>query len=471
MHNRLQTALAPFLLAAAVLAGLALLGERGLVLAAAALGGLILAIVTWRHEEAILLAGLACLIGFPFFLGFSRTPKIFADEVLLLVLPAVVVVRVLLGAEPLRLPASGLFWPVLFLLVLALPMVRTPPGLVAARDFAETFGLGVPLCLVAAQTAREGTGTRAAVVLAVMVILVAVAGIAETVFLYNPLMDHIAAVSGDEYVYLSPAIAAATGASYRPYVVFFHPSEGATVVALCLPFVVALLGGGRHRLLSGAALTAGMAFVVVNATRGAWFALAMTACLFLAGCRRLLVAAVPLGLILALLAPAVFGESAFWDRVADFRNLRIRFWYWDLALRHAETAPALGIGYGRFAEDYLTIDPAIPAAIARDVENVATVDNSPLMILTEQGLVGLAGFAGLFLVLAFHLRRARRAAARDPAAAPFVQAALASLCVYLLCGLLADVHLFHKATKLVCLLVGIGWGLGLRQAEREGRLP
>ena len=50
--------------------------------------------------------------------------------------------------------------------------------------------------------------------------------------------------------------------------------------------------------------------------------------------------------------------------------------------------------------------------------------------------------------------------------AAFALAALASLCIYLVCGLLADVHLFNKATKLVFMLAGLGWGLGLNTREK-----
>lgn len=447
----------------------AMLEDRGLILAAAGTGSALACILIWKHSDLALLPAVATLIGAPFFLGFNRTPKIFADETLLLLLLGIVSLKALFQSGTLTPKLRDFFWPLVALSLICMTLLHNRPDNIGLRTLAETFGLGVPLCLLCLRLSSEITATRVSLIIALMVILIAAYGLIEVVSLKNPIMDYVVRTYGDEYTYLSPDIAAATGGTYRPYVVFFHPSEGGTVVALCLPFLAALWNDRRCRAFAGIALPAGLGFIVVNATRGVWLAVAATTLMFLPRLRKGIMPGIPVLAAGAWLVPSILGRTAFWERIADFRNLRIRFWYWDLAISHLTDNWLFGMGYGQFSEQYLIGSPPIPPDIYADVQQVATVDNSYLMILVEQGILGLGG---LLLLIGFLLARLRQAHAALIAkgrlvAAGYARAALASLCIYLLCALFADVHLFTKSTKLVFMLIGLGWGVFPN--EPEGR--
>jgi hypothetical protein len=87
----------------------------------------------------------------------------------------------------------------------------------------------------------------------------------------NPLMK-AAEKMVDDFVYLAPSYYKFLGTYYRPYAVYFHPSEAGTFVAMGLPFVYYTVRD-KHPLLKYAALALAGAGVVLNFTRGVWIAM------------------------------------------------------------------------------------------------------------------------------------------------------------------------------------------------------
>ena len=466
MRSYIYTGIFSASLALAILLTLFISPEQGPAVMAALLLGLVVFAGAWRRTDLMLILAVGVLIAMPFFLGVNRKPKLFLDELPLLLMLGLVPLK-MIAYRSMHLKPGDLFLPLIGLIMLGMTLVYNPPDNVGLRTFVETFVLGVLAGLLCSEMADEPLTVKISVMLCVLVMLIAVAAVLEVAVNANPLMEYATKTSGDEYTYISPQWVELTGGVYRPYVVFFHPSEGATVVGLCLPFIAALFTEEKYRRIAGLALIFGLIYIVINATRGVWASLAVTAFIFLPQFRRLAILMMPLALVGLILLSLIFPDSAYFERIADLRNLRIRFFYWDIALSHLENNWFLGIGYNMFSKIYLALNPMIPTEFIEDVSQVATVDNTILMILVEQGVVGLIGFILICAFLFQRLRLARRtflAEGRNLSAA-FARAGLAVLCVYICCGLLADVHLFTKATKLFFILTGLAWGAVRKKQE------
>lgn len=475
MRTNFGSAILPFLVALLLAAVYAAAGERAVIGAVGAVAGLYLVGFVWMRSDIALVLSFPLLICMPFFLGVSRSPKIFLDQIFILLLLGVVSLKVLLKKDVIHLHLFHLLWPVMCVTMMGLTLFYQSSGVVAMRTFFETFGLGLPLCLclLSAQLATHKTVVNIAKTLALTILFISLAGIAEVVARYNPIMEYTVRHYSDEYTYMSPELTDATGGQYRPYVVYSNPSEAGTVAALCLPFIAALAATDRRwRTFAFLVLALGVAFIVVNATRGVWVGVGATAFLFVPRVRRYVMMLMPLWLILGALAVVFMADTNFWERVSSFRNFEIRLWYWEQALLYYEGNWLLGVGIGNFSHDFTALGPlsAIPVDYLADVQNISTVDNIFLMILVEQGIIGLLGFVflGVFLFRNLYASHKALLAAGREADALYVRAALATFSIYLICGCLADVHLFTKATKLIFMLIGVGWGMGLYK-EREAR--
>ncbi|MDR1612309.1 MAG: O-antigen ligase family protein [Planctomycetota bacterium] len=466
------SALVPAIAAAVGVVAFGMLGDRGIIALIAGMTVFLVGIVVWKRPDLALTAAFPVLVCTPFFLSFGSAPRIYADQTLLIALYGVVTLKILLRAEPTNLGWMDIFAPAFSLAMLGMTLLVNQSSLEAIRGFLEIMCFSMPLCVLCAHIATARTAERTAMVLAFAVIVVAMIGAAEVLYGSNPIMEYASERHEGEFAYISGEMVAASDAFYRPYAVFSNPSEGGTVVALCLPFIAVLLGGEKKfwRVAAGAALAAGFVFVVLTATRGVWFSLFLTTILFLPRFRKACVLAAPVFAGGLFMSSFFFSRMRLWDRIADFRNLRIRFWYWEQALSLAENNALFGLGFGNFATSYLSLDPAISTEFAADINQVMTVDNMFLMILVEQGVFGLAGFLLLcgFLFLRLFKTRSFSIAQGRPRSADFALAAMACLCIYLFCGVLADVHLFNKATKLVFMLSGMGWGLSLNTQEKYG---
>lgn len=471
MRAIFYSAIVPALLAIVAVVACVLLGDRGLMLLIGAIVAAFVGVAAWKRPDLVLVLAFAVLLCAPFFLAVGRTPRIYVDQMLLLALYGVTAAKILLRIEPTCLRWSDVLLPAAALAMLGMTLLVNQSPLGSVRGFLEIMCFSMPLCVLTAHIATERTVDMVAKLLAVMIVVITLAGAAELVWGSNPLMEYAAERFEGEFPYISAELAAASGGFYRPYVFFVNPSEAGTVMALCLPFV-AVLWDNENRFwcaFAGVALVAGLAFIVVNSTRGVWFSLFVVMFLFLPRFRKGIVLATPVAACGAVLVSLFFRQLSFWERISDYRNLRIRFWYWEQALSHLENNWLLGQGLGNFSQTYLASNPTVPGEFAADVQQVMTVDNVFLMILVEQGLIGLAGFLLFFGFLFARLAGALRLgiARKRPRTAAFAQAAAACLCIYLLCGLLADVHLFNKATKLVFMLAGLGWGAAMNTQEKQ----
>lgn len=474
MQTKLGTIFFPFFAAIGLVITYGVGGEKAIFAVLGAIGGLYLAAFVWIRSDLTLIASYPLLICMPFFLGVSRSPKIFLDQIFIIVLLGIVVLKILVKRDTIQLHLFDLFWPVLCVMMMGLTILYRQSTMVAVRTFFETFGLGMPLCLclLSAQLATRDMVTKIAKVLCLTILLIAVAGILEVAFKENPVMEYTVKHYGDEYTYMSPEIADATGGQYRPYVVFANPSEAGTVVALCLPFIAALVASNRKwRIFGILVLLIAVTFIGINATRGVWVGLAATSFLFVSHFRRYIMALMPLWILLAILGIIFMSDSNFWERISSFRNFQIRLWYWEQALLYYEGNWLLGMGIGNFSNQFIALGPLspIPVDFLADVATISTVDNIYLMILVEQGIIGLLGFLFLclFLLRSVWATYTKLLAKGQKGDAYYAKAALATFTIYLVCGFLADVHLFTKATKLIFMIIGVGWGLGLYEERDE----
>ncbi len=460
----------PIMLGMMAILACIVLQEKGLALMVVFCLGALGCAFAWKRVDVILPLAFAAILLMPFFLGISRTPKIFLDELLLLALLPIITLQVMGGITPLRVREKDIALMLFGLCCMALTMSYNIPAYVSLRTFLESMGLGVLLCLAMAQVSSEEHMRRIVLCLCLAVVMLAAGGILEVLVRANPLMEYVKRSGVTEaeqmFFYISPEMTQAAGVAYRPYLIFFHPSEAGTTVALCLPFILALASFARYRRMALAAFTAGALLVIINQTRGVWVACLLTAFFFLPRFRRLCLLCSPLllGVFCTLL---LFADHVpFLERVMDARNLFIRFFYWETGLNYYFDHWLLGIGFGQFSEVYQANPPRFPLEYMEDALHVFTMDNAFLMVLVEQGIIGFLGFMLVLGLMARGLRQsARSLEAAQSSYALFARAGLASLCIFCICGMFADVHLFTKSAKIVFMLAGIAWGLGLT-AER-----
>lgn len=462
---------------AALLAFLAALGcmalqANGIAAVIALCLAPMLVFAVWKQQDVMIPAAFTALALLPFFLGVSRTPRIFFDEVLLLMLLAVVALQTFFGKIPLRLRGADVALALLCLALMALTMFYNKPSNMQLRSFIETFGLGTLLCLTMAQASTEKRMLRVAVCLAIAVSLISFAGIVESAARSNPLMEYVekvAAVEFDfDFLYFSQEIMDLNNAIYRPYVIFFHPSEGGTFVGMCLPLIAVLLATGKYRKLACVSLFLGAVFLLLNMTRGVWAACAITAFLFFPKVRRFSMFLIPVLLGALLLLLVFYADSPFVERLLNPKNLLIRFLFWETSWEYFLDHWLVGVGFYNFSEVYSASMAQAPAEAFSDAAGIATVDNIFFMVLVEQGLLGLIGFVILLLLLLRRMLQSRKALDDSGKHLPahMVTAGLAGFSIFLFCGMMADVHLFSKVTKLMFMSAGMAWGLGASQ-ERQ----
>ena len=466
----------PFVLASVLVAIFYFMGSTGLMIAVVAFVGLPVAGVVWAKTDLALVAAFPVLLGMPFFLGVNRTPKIYLDEVLLLAILGVISLKVLFKKEIFPGRPFDFLIPVLCMAMMGVSLLTMPTTMISVRTFIETFGLGVLLCLclLVPEMANLKNVNRIAIALAGLILLISLAGIVEGTIHYNPLWEYVERTFIDEYLYLSPELAVSTGAPYRPYVIFLHPSTGATAIGVCLPFVAVLLAGYsgvKIRLFAAVSLLAALAFIGVNGTRGVWVAVAVAIFIYVPRIWRIFIIFFPIIVCIGIIGMVFMSNSNFWDRVSDPHHFIVRLFYWEQALDFFEGYWLSGIGFQNFAEAFLSVaDTAVvPLDIAADVATVATVDNILLMILVEQGVLGLGGFIALLLFLVKKLREsyATLRANGHFEAALYAKAGIPVILIYFVCGMFADVHLFAKGTKLLFMFAGLGWGLGLNMPRNN----
>jgi O-antigen ligase len=439
---------------------LALSGLPGLYACVALATLVVFGGVAARFPMQVMAASIWCLGLFPFNWGLTGMfPKLFFDECLLILYLLAFLPLYLLASREWQ-PGFGALYAVLATFVfLQLLSLVAGTDLIALRNLLETYALGALLLVVYLQEAASSSRHEWIGGAAVWVtVVLAALSVIERVTQRNPIMEQNTGI-----FYLSPQLAQITEGVYRPYVTFFHPSEAATFMALGVPFAVR-----RWRLQRSYASMFPLAVVaaglLVNATRGVWFGVAVALILMARRPLLILLSAVPVAGIGAMAGYAVFGSTPFMQRLTDPNNLYSRFVYWSLGIKVFASHALIGVGHMQFKKVYLDYVHDLSNVTHFDIAKVSVVDNMYLTTLAEHGLLGFLSLAGLLIFLYVSLGRMGRKLLEVgmPAPASLVHCCQLALITYAATGCFADVNQFTKATKYLFILVGLGLGTGAR---------
>ncbi|MBH5134049.1 O-antigen ligase family protein [Streptomyces sp. HB-N217] len=286
-----------------------------------------------------------------------------------------------------------------------------------------------------------------------------------------------------------------TGASYQGETVravgTFGPQDVmgmATVVSLGLVCAVGLALGGtpsRHRLLAAGCACALLLPLAVSFSRGAWIATAVTCAVqvLLAGARRALaVGAAVVAAAVVLVGGFGVGTAMLQERVGSItqvtdapdQSVTDRYTMWAAAAGMWRERPLTGVGLKGFPEHR---DAHASLALSSGSETdgagagyrrqpLLSPHNMYLLVLAEQGLIGLFCLAGSWLALLVLVLRRLRAARRARGSALD--------CAFVACGLLvwqltdfayADIGGPSTVLTAVCFGLAAWWALG--SAARE----
>lgn len=158
---------------------------------------------------------------------------------------------------------------------------------------------------------------------------------------------------------------------------------------------------GRMRWPIVAWLLGGLGLVLTS-VRGAWVGFAVGVGLVMTLVRRsrwLALAGVGVLVVIVLVAPGLRRRAESLADPAD-PTMRDRLSMWGSGLAMARAHPLIGIGPGQVKHDYRRY--AAPDALQKSRGHL---HNTPLQILVERGLVGLAAWLAIFI--AFFCRAAR----------------------------------------------------------------
>ncbi|PPS79362.1 O-antigen ligase family protein [Streptomyces sp. MH60] len=287
----------------------------------------------------------------------------------------------------------------------------------------------------------------------------------------------------------------ATGASYQGERVravgTFGPQDVmgmATVVSLGLVCAVGLAVGRtpvRQRLLAAGCALALLLPLALSFSRGAWIATAVTCAvqLLLAGVRRALaVAAAVVAAAVVLVGGFGVGTAILQERVGSItrvtaapdQSVTDRYTMWAAAAGMWRERPLTGVGLKGFPEHR---DAHASLALSSGSETdgagagyrrqpLLSPHNMYLLVLAEQGLIGLLALAGSWLALLVLGLRGLRGARREHGSVPD--------CALVACGLLvwqltdfayADIGGPSTVLTAVCFGLAAWWALG--SAARE----
>ncbi|MGW2297160.1 O-antigen ligase family protein [Streptomyces violaceorubidus] len=284
--------------------------------------------------------------------------------------------------------------------------------------------------------------------------------------------------------------ATGTGASYQGEriraVGTFGPQDVmgmATVVSLGLVCAVGLALGRtpvRHRLLAAGCALALLLPLALSFSRGAWIATAVTCAvqLLLAGVRgAVTVGAAVVAAAVVLVGGFGIGTAMLQERVGSItrvadapdQSVTDRYTMWAAASGMWRERPLTGVGLKGFPEHR---DAHASLALSSGSETdgagagyrrqpLLSPHNMYLLVLAEQGLIGLLALAGSWLALLVLGLRRLRAVRREGSAVPD--------CAFVACGLLvwqltdfayADIGGPSTVLTAVCFGLAAWWALG-----------
>ncbi|MGW4551458.1 O-antigen ligase family protein [Streptomyces violaceorubidus] len=284
--------------------------------------------------------------------------------------------------------------------------------------------------------------------------------------------------------------ATGTGASYQGEriraVGTFGPQDVmgmATVVSLGLVCAVGLALGRtpvRHRLLAAGCALALLLPLALSFSRGAWIATAVTCAvqLLLAGVRgAVTVGAAAVAAAVVLVGGFGIGTAMLQERVGSItrvadapdQSVTDRYTMWAAASGMWRERPLTGVGLKGFPEHR---DAHASLALSSGSETdgagagyrrqpLLSPHNMYLLVLAEQGLIGLLALAGGWLALLVLGLRRLRAVRREGSAVPD--------CAFVACGLLvwqltdfayADIGGPSTVLTAVCFGLAAWWALG-----------
>ncbi len=405
---------------------------------------------------SILILGLS-----PFYLGLDvkgGIPKIFLDQVIyLLYIPYFVFIYFILKKK--QFATGGLMLSIsiiLFLVFQSISFIVNPTFYVAIRNFLETFVFGGILFYIFYNEVDDSSIETIINFIVLVTVSLSIIIIIEAIAKQNPVLEKVT-----DFQFISPQLAARAGGVYRPYAVFFNPSEAGTFIAMGIPFILYKAKNIKF-FYSLFIFATTIAAVIFNYTRGVWFALLFNLLLFSSFIRRTLLILSPVIILSGIVLYAALNDHPFIQRLADPENLLIRFFYWNLAVLIFEQNKMFGIGHMNFKETYLSfVSEGVETNIGFDISDVFVADNMLITTVIEHGLLGFFALSLLFFVIFYKLLKHYFILKNkdDKKNSLLLKACIISISIYLSAGLLVDVHLFTKATKYFFIIVGIGMSI------------
>lgn len=450
-------------LLAAILYGLALafFQDKGILLISGAMLVLTALYISYHYPHlglglAIMVIGLC-----PFFISvrlFPGLPKLYAEDFLFFYfLGYLCIIYGFLREKTFHF--GSIFLAIMLfvlLMTIAVPFFTQSIAKTAPRNFMETVIFGMFFYLLFVNETEEKNIDILICFIAITTLCLSAIFCLEVLFQANPVMKFAEKVV-DDFLYLSPKHYLYSGNFYRPYAVYFHPSEAGTFAAMGAPFVFYTFRH-QHPLLKYLALSLVGVGIAINFTRGVWVAVALT--LVLCNLRWIRRYWLPLTAVSILGAGSLalyLDDTGFGQRLLDPSNLENRFYYWKIGLNMFANYFPFGIGHMNFRTRYLEFADTVAPPMGLDVQEIFVADSVLLTTLVEHGLLGF-GIQIFFYLTAVWMvgtwvRRFRSHGDLQNSLRQHVF--LQALLIYILAGLFADVQLFTKVTKLFFIILGM----------------
>jgi O-antigen ligase len=227
-----------------------------------------------------------------------------------------------------------------------------------------------------------------------------------------------------------------------------------------------LLSPGAARRLLGIPWLVMMWGLIVTYTRGAWIGFAGGVLTVAATVRRgrwVLVGGLVVLAASALLAPYELRHRFLSMADPEEAGVRERIYMWKSGLAMWRERPILGVGPGGVKRDYVRY--AREEAVKK---RTGHVHNTPLQILVERGVLGLA--AWLWLWLAFYgnaIRRLRRLSPDAVAERALVVGAIAAITGFLIGGLSEYNFGDSEVVMVAWVIMALPWAVDQSQRKPE----